>query len=701
MKTHRLLMALAGTVLLVGSGSARASELSNSVGMRAQSNAISTQGFTFSTKFKNSGVLPGAAGKLSGKSKQVGLVIGEQLTISFVSLNPSTAYQLVAFIGSNTTATVVTTFTSDAKGKFSTTYKKGNQISAKSTGMPLPDALSPLTSVRELDVLSAGATVLTGTVVPADKLVYQFKGPMVNTGAIPSAAATLQLKATLKSAQFKLQASGLPPNTDFLLSVNVSVIQKVTTDSKGKLNLKASPTGSPATLGIHTVALASNTTGTNVLVVKGLGVPPDNVAPSVVSSAPADTSTSVPTNTKISVAFNKAVVPTSFTTSNFTVTGPGNTPVSGTIFYDTTSNRAIFTPSAALATSTLFTAMLAAGIPDFSGNVLANNVTWTFTTGTISDTAAPFVISTNPANAATGVPINRPITATFNKTMDAATINSATFMIFQGSTQVAGSLTYSGSTATFTPTTNLALSTTFNGTITTAVTDLAGNEMASPFTWSFTTGAMASAGPAPVPLGAASSFGVLAGSTVTSVGPTKITGDLGVSPGTGVTGFPPGIVTGSIHAGDDAAAKAKNDLLVAYNDGASRLGAAVLPGNLGGLTFTPGLYKNSSSTMISGTGTNAIFTLDAQGDPNAVFIFQMGSTLTTDAGTQVVLSGGALAANVYWQVGSSATLGTSCIFKGNILADQSITLNTGATLDGRALTRVGAVALDSNSITAP
>jgi hypothetical protein len=202
-------------------------------------------------------------------------------------------------------------------------------------------------------------------------------------------------------------------------------------------------------------------------------------------------------------------------------------------------------------------------------------------------------------------------------------------------------------------------------------------------------------------LGSANTFAVLAGSTITNIGATKLTGDLGVSPGTAVDGFPPGIITGSSHAGDGAAAQAKNDLLTAYNDAAGRLGAAVLPGNLGGLTFTPGLYKNSSSTMISGTGTSAILTLDAQGDANAVFIFQMGSTLTTDPGTQVVLSGGAKAGNVYWQVGSSATLGTTCIFKGNILADQSITLTTGATLEGRALTRIGAVTFDSNAVTVP
>src|SRR5207248_2685327 len=124
--------------------------------------------------------------------------------------------------------------------------------------------------------------------------------------------------------------------------------------------------------------------------------------------------------------------------------------------------------------------------------------------------------------------------------------------------------------------------------------DLAGNPMASTFTWNFTTGTTAAAGPSPVALGSSNSFGVLAGSTVTNAGPTQVNGDLGVSPGSAVTGFPPGKVTGAIHAGDDTAAQAKNDLLSAYNDAAGRLGPAVLPGNLGGLTFTPGLYKNSS-----------------------------------------------------------------------------------------------------------
>jgi len=202
---------------------------------------------------------------------------------------------------------------------------------------------------------------------------------------------------------------------------------------------------------------------------------------------------------------------------------------------------------------------------------------------------------------------------------------------------------------------------------------------------------------APVDLGSASNFAVLAGSTVTNTGATTVDGDLGLFPGTAVTGFPPGTVNGTIIAGDPIAEQAQIDLTIAYNDAAGRLVDAVtVAGNLGGLTLTPGLYKSTSSLEIS----SGDLTLDALGDANAVFIFQMASTLTTTKGRQVILSGGADASNVFWQVGSSATLGTDSIFQGNILALASITLTTGATLDGRALARTGAVALDSNTISA-
>ena len=201
-----------------------------------------------------------------------------------------------------------------------------------------------------------------------------------------------------------------------------------------------------------------------------------------------------------------------------------------------------------------------------------------------------------------------------------------------------------------------------------------------------------------VNLGRSAPFAILAGSTVTNTGPTIVIGDLGVSPGTALTGFLPGRLVGTRHLGDPTAALAEGDLTVAYNDAAGRTRCPVsLAGNLGGLTLPPGLYKSTSSLAISSGDLH----LDGRGDSNAVFIFQMASTLTTTVGRRVILQNGARSSNVFWQVGSSATLGTGSVFKGTILAYQAITLNTGATLDGRALARVAAVALDSNSVTRP
>jgi uncharacterized repeat protein (TIGR02543 family) len=213
--------------------------------------------------------------------------------------------------------------------------------------------------------------------------------------------------------------------------------------------------------------------------------------------------------------------------------------------------------------------------------------------------------------------------------------------------------------------------------------------------------ALPPSGPETIDLDCAASFGILAGSTITSTGPSIINGDVGLSAGTALEGFPPGIINGTIHI-DQIAAAAKICLTTAYNDGQGRsLNAISLPGQLGGLTLAPGLYSNSSTSGISGTGANGILTLDAQGNANAVWIFQMGSTLTTDSGTSIVLAGGAQAKNIFWIVGSSATLGTTSVFYGNILADQSITLNTGAVLNGRALTRIAAVTLDASIINIP
>jgi len=203
--------------------------------------------------------------------------------------------------------------------------------------------------------------------------------------------------------------------------------------------------------------------------------------------------------------------------------------------------------------------------------------------------------------------------------------------------------------------------------------------------------------PALVDLGSAGAFAVLAGSTVNNTGATIVTGDVGVSPGTSM-GLLPAQVNGTIHVADPVAAQAKLDLTAAFNDAAGRsVNVITVSGNIGGQTLAPGLYQSASTLEIS----SGNLTLDAQGDANAVWIFQIGTTLTTTSGRQVILARGAQAGNIFWQVGTSATLGTTTLFKGNILAQASITLNTGATLDGRALAQDAAVTLDTNTVTKP
>lgn len=196
-------------------------------------------------------------------------------------------------------------------------------------------------------------------------------------------------------------------------------------------------------------------------------------------------------------------------------------------------------------------------------------------------------------------------------------------------------------------------------------------------------------------LGTAENFAVLGGSTVTNTNPTTVTGDLGVSPGSAVTGFPPGIVIGVIHADDAVAAQAQADATTAYNTFAGMACDFDLTGqDLGGLTLVPGVYCFSSSAQLTGA-----LTLDALGSSTAEFIFQIGSTLTTASFSSVTVTNGGNECNVFWQIGSSATLGTSTVFAGNILASADITLTTSATVSGRAIALNGAVTMDTNAVT--
>ena len=198
-------------------------------------------------------------------------------------------------------------------------------------------------------------------------------------------------------------------------------------------------------------------------------------------------------------------------------------------------------------------------------------------------------------------------------------------------------------------------------------------------------------------LGAARSFAVLGASTVTSTGAMFLDGDLGVSPGTAITGFPPGVLTGTVHVGDALALQAQSDLTLVYDALAGAACTVVLTGqDLGGLTLTPGVYCFAASAPLNGA-----LVLDGQGDPDALFVFQIGSTLLVELDSSVLLINAARADNVFWQVGSSATLAARSVFTGNVVALASITLSVDSSLTGRALARTGAVTMDTATVTVP
>jgi len=425
--------------------------------------------------------------------------------------------------------------------------------------------------------------------------------------------------------------------------------------------------------------------------------------PTAISAAPPSAAAGVCPNTMVTVTFSEAMNPGTINGTTITLTGPGLTAVAGLVSYNVGSKTATFSPSAVLALNTLYTATVTTGAQDKTGNALATNFVWTFTTGNTACLAGPpTVVSVAPPNGTAGVCPNTVAVATFSEAMNPSTISATTFTLTgPAAAAVTGQVVYDAPdyVATFTPASNLALNTTYTATITTGAQDLMANALAVDATWSFTT-ATAACQTSQVPLGSAARFDVLAGTTVTNTGPTVITGgNLGLSPGSAVTGFPPGKLTlpAVMQVTDPAAAQGQLDLTTAYIYTAGLPGGMSLPGEMSGLTFAPGLYKTSSAVKLSAGNV----TLDGQGNVNAVFIFQVGSTLTTIGSTQVVLAGGAQAKNVFWQVSSSATLGTNSIFQGTIMALQSITLDTGATLNGRALARNAEVALDSNPITAP
>jgi Ice-binding-like/Bacterial Ig-like domain len=430
---------------------------------------------------------------------------------------------------------------------------------------------------------------------------------------------------------------------------------------------------------------------------------PDLTLPMVNSTDPLTNATGVVSNKVVALTFSEAMTASTINGTTFTLK-QGTTPVVGTVAYSGTT--ATLTPTNGLAASTTYTATITTGAKDLSGNALAANIVWTFTTG-----ASSSVTSTDPANVAIGVSPYKVVTATFSVPMDQSTINANTFTVKQGTTSVSGSVTYSGSTASFTPSNNLLQGTGYTATITTGAKNAAGFPLANDYVWNFTTNTPS--GLAVVNLGTSGNYLILAKTAITNISTSAITGDLGLSPAatsyitglslTNATGYATSAqVTGKIYAADMAyptntnLTTAVSDMITAYTDAAGRptpdfteLGT----GNIGGKTLVPGLYKWTTTVTMPSDVT-------ISGGANDVWIFQISQNLLMSNGVHINLIGGAQAKNIFWQVAGQATLGTTSSFKGIILSMTGITLQTGASFQGRALAQT-AVILDSNTIILP
>jgi hypothetical protein len=438
-------------------------------------------------------------------------------------------------------------------------------------------------------------------------------------------------------------------------------------------------------------------------------------APKVITTDPVNLATDVALDKVISADFSEAMLLSSLTTSFTLKEGVGLTTVAGAVSIIGTT--AYFTPDVDLLSNETYTATITTGATNLAGTPIAKDTTWTFTT----IASVPKVITTDPVNLATGVALDKVISADFSEAMLLSSLTTSfTLKEGVGLTTVAGAVSIIGTTAYFTPDANLLSDSTYTATITTGATNPSGTPIAKDTTWTFST--VAHKGPIAPDLLSVARFGIIAGVGVTNAaGASEIHDmDVGIYPGvrTSITGFMdvdggPGLIfNGAFYASDDIAPpgvaamllQAKNDLVAAYlyAEGATAPAPAIVAGDQGGTTLYPGIYKSTSTLLIQ----SGDLTLDAQGDANAVWIFQIASDFTTvggspypsPAGGNVILSGGAQAKNVYWQVGSSAIIGDYTSFKGNILALTSITMNAYSRAQGRMLTQNAAVTLTSTNI---
>ena len=448
--------------------------------------------------------------------------------------------------------------------------------------------------------------------------------------------------------------------------------------------------------------------------------------PLALSTSPQDKATAVaPNSNKVVVTFSGAMEGATLTDQSFTLIEEGQLPgtvLPGTVTYDDATKTASFEAADPFTADTLHTARLTTAVKSAAGIPLATDLVWTFTSGSAPDTTPP-TASTDPIDGAVDVLLNRSLTATFDEALDPATINESTFTLSAPGTPdpilVPGVVSYSNRVATFNPTSDLAGSTAYTATLTTAISDLAGNALAANIVWSFTTGDTAVAGPAPVNLRTAGDFVILTKTGITNVPTSAITGNIGASPITAAAmdNVFCTEITGTIYGANDAytgsglrpcfagaapdntlVANAVLDMGTAITDAAGRTTpdfTELHAGDISGQILVPGLYKWSSGVLISTDVT-------LNGGPNDVWIFQIAQNVTQENNSQILLAGGAQAKNIFWQVsgGVGVAIGTNAVFQGVVLAEKGITVNTGSSVNGRLLSQT-AVTLNQNAVTQP
>jgi len=659
----------------------------------AQNGAFLTNGYTWS--FTTIGAPPPPTVTATvATNGATGVPVTQALSATFSQAmncatlaSPATTFTLTgpgstAVAGTVSCAGSTATFTPAADLAFNTLYTATITTGAQNSAN-IPLAANYVWTFRTAPASVAGPPTVIST-EPANGAV----GVPINQ-SLTATFSEAMIPTTINTTTFTLSSTGNVSVTGVVTYVaagSVAIFKPVANLLPGTVYTATITSGAMDLAGTGLAANYVWTFTTNTAAV--------TVPPMVTSTIPIAGATGVPLNQTVSATFSTAMNPATINSTTFSLTGPGTTAVTGLVAYSAVGNTLTFTPAANLAPNILFTATITTGAQNLEGTALAANYVWTFMTGAAAATTAPEIVSTFPANAATGVPLNQAVSATFTEAMNPLTISTATFELTgPGGTAVAGTVSYDpvNFIATFTPAVPLITGDTYTALVTNGATDLEGHPLGNtgaPNPWMFTTGTTVV--PPLVVLGPTISLfgGFTATAGMTNTGTlTVINGDsgttaVGFSSYTGlnddtvvVAGIPQcqytetpankGLVTGMIYSplvvpppfvcpeGTAADIAIANEALAEANTAYTYLqglpSTGVLAAELGSTTIYPGVYKNASSVGI----TAGDLTLDAQGNPNAYWVFQIGSTLTVGQAAvprNVILANGAKAGNVYWAV---------------------------------------------------